>query len=233
VLEQLSGALAMAVSWVRLAVELRRSGMAVVAAREEERRRLRRDLHDGVGPALTGISLGLRTAVKRLEREGTADEPTRLLLARLSDEIDAVVVEIKRIARDLRPTALDELGLVGAITEFTRRFGDELDIELSLTRCPSHLPAVVEVAVYRIVTEAITNVVRHARARRCAVSVAADQDVEIDVVDDGIGIDGRLCDGVGLTAMRERAIALGGVMRLEPAMPRGTHLQVRIPAVVA
>ena len=105
-----------------------------MSAREEERRRLRRDLHDGLGPALTGVSLGLRTAVRQLERAPHADtlRPSRQLLERAADEVDALVVEVKRIVRDLRPTALDQLGLVDAVAEFTRTFGDDLEIHLSM-----------------------------------------------------------------------------------------------------
>ena len=122
-LDQLAGPLGLAVSWVRLAADLRRSSLAVVSAREEERRRLRRDLHDGVGPTLTGVSLGLRTAVRQLGRAdpATAVPPSPDLLARLADEVDGVVLEIKRIVRDLRPTALDQLGLIGAVAEFSRK----------------------------------------------------------------------------------------------------------------
>jgi signal transduction histidine kinase len=233
-LDQLAGPLSLAVSWVRLAADLRRSSLAVVSAREEERRRLRRDLHDGVGPTLTGVSLGLRTSVRRLDRAGTgtACPPSPALLARIADEVDGVVLEIKRIVRDLRPTALDQLGLTGAVAEFTRRFTDDLDIQLSLPSAPARLPAAVEVAAYRIVTEALTNVVRHAGAERCWVRIVTDDAVEIDVIDDGVGIDGRPRDGVGLTAMRERAAELGGAVRLVSGPALGTHLHVRLPAVL-
>ena len=136
------------------------------------------------------MSLGLRTAVRQLDRSSTGRRwrRRRALLARVADEVDAVVVELKRIVRDLRPTALDQLGLVGAVAEFTRTFGDDLEIHLALRAHPVELPAAVEVATYRIVTEAVTNVVRHARAARCWLTIAAGPTVEIDVVDDGIGI---------------------------------------------
>jgi signal transduction histidine kinase len=233
-LDQLAGPLSLAVSWVRLAADLRRSSLAVVSAREEERRRLRRDLHDGVGPTLTGVSLGLRTAVRQLDRAAVAGSPppSPALLARLADEVDGVVQEIKRIVRDLRPTALDQLGLTGALAEFSRRFAGDLDIRLSLPEAPAPLPAAVEVAVYRIVTEALTNVVRHAHAERCWVRIVTDDPVEIDVIDDGIGIDHRRPDGVGLTAMRERAAELGGAVEVVRGPTYGTHLHVRLPAAL-
>jgi signal transduction histidine kinase len=238
VLDQLAGPLGLAVSWVRLAADLRRSSVAVVSAREEERRRLRRDLHDGLGPALTGVSLGMRTAIRQLARSVDAGGPTpsRALLDRLADEIDSVVIELKRIVRDLRPTALDQLGLVGALAEFTRKFDNDLEIHLALPTSANTLPAAVEVAVYRIVTEAVTNVVRHAKAARCWLTMVTGTTVEIDVIDDGIGIGngngGRVGDGVGLTAMRERAAELGGAVRFLPNTPCGTHIHVQLPAAL-
>ena len=234
VLGQLVGPLSLAVGWVRVTTDLRRSNLAIVSAREEERRRLRRDLHDGLGPALTGVSLGLRTSLRQLDRSVDADAvaPSSALLARVADEVDAVVVELKRIVRDLRPTALDQLGLAGAVAEFTRTFGDELEIHLALPAAPFALPAAVEVATYRIVTEAVTNVVRHAGAGRCWLTIAAGPTVEIDVVDDGIGIGHDATAGVGLTAMRERAVELGGSMSLSSHEPCGTHVHVRLPAAL-
>ena len=156
--------------------------------------------------------------------------PSRQLLERAADEVDSLVVEVKRIVRDLRPTALDQLGLVEAVVEFTRTFDDELEIQLSMPSVPVELPAAVEVATYRIVTEAVTNVVRHAQAARCWLTISAGPTVDIDVVDDGIGVNGDAHDGVGLTAMRERAAELGGTVEVEPRLPHGTHIHVRLPA---
>ena len=234
ILEQLVGPLGLAVSWVRLAADLRRSSVAVVSAREEERRRLRRDLHDGLGPTLTGVSLGMRTAVRQLDRSIASGDnaPPRELLGRLADEIDSVVFELKRIVRDLRPTALDQLGLVGALAEFTRKFDGDLEIHLALPTDADPLPAAVEVAVYRIVTEAVTNVVRHANAASCWLTMVTGATVEIDVIDDGVGFGGQVSDGVGLTAMRERAAELGGAVRFLPNSPRGTHVHVQLPAAL-
>ena len=149
----------------------------------------------------------MRTAMRQLDRsiDAGSNSPPRELLERLADEIDSVVVELKRIVRDLRPTALDQLGLVGALAEFTRKFDGDLEIHLALPADADPLPAAVEVAVYRIVTEAVTNVVRHAIAARCWLTMVTGATVEIDVIDDGIGIGGHVSDGVGLTAMRERA----------------------------
>jgi signal transduction histidine kinase len=234
ILEQLTGPLSLAVGWVRLADDLRRSSVAVVSAREEERRRLRRDLHDGIGPSLTGVSLGLRTAVRQLGRVAVRDgvEPAQRLLEQVADEVDASVAELKRIVRDLRPTALDQLGLVGAVAEFTRGLGDAVEMHLTLPDRPVELPAAVEVATYRIVTEAVTNVVRHARAARCWLTIDTGPSVVIDVVDDGVGIRTGERRGVGLTAMHERAAELGGSVRVRPHHPSGTHVHVMLPAAL-
>ena len=234
ILEQLVGPVSLAVGWVRLADDLRRSSVAIVSAREEERRRIRRDLHDGLGPSLTGVSLGLRTALRQLERaEGTGVGPApRPLLARIADEVDTVVIELKRIVRDLRPTALDQLGLVDAVAEFTRGLGDSLEVHLALPAEPVALPAAVEVATYRIVTEAVTNVVRHAQAACCWLTIEMGPSVVIDVVDDGIGIAAGGTHGVGMAAMRERAAELGGTVRVLPHIPHGTRVHVKLPAAL-
>lgn len=233
-LAELAGPLGLAVGWVRLATELRRSSVSIVSAREEERRRLRRDLHDGLGPALTGVSLGLRTAVRQLERSQYAATltPSRELLDRVADEVDALVIEVKRVVRDLRPTALDQLGLVDAVGEFTRTFSDDLEFHLTMPSESVELPAAVEVAAYRIVTEAVTNVVRHARAAQCWLSISTGPTVDIDVVDDGIGVVDGAPRGVGWTAMRERATELGGSVRVTRHSPHGTHVHVQIPVTL-
>jgi len=234
VLAELAGPLGLAVGWVRLAAELRRSSVSIVSAREEERRRLRRDLHDGLGPALTGVSLGLRTSVRQLERSPHASTlaPTRDLLHRVADEVDALVIEVKRVVRDLRPTALDQLGLIDAVGEFTRTCSDDLEFHLTMPTVPIELPAAVEVAAYRIVTEAVTNVVRHAKAAQCWLSITTGPTVDIDVVDDGIGVIDGVSSGVGWTAMSERATELGGSVQVTRRNPHGTHIHVRIPVAL-
>jgi signal transduction histidine kinase len=234
VLAALAGPLGLAVGWVGLATKLRRSSVAIVSAREEERRRLRRDLHDGLGPALTGVSLGLRTSVRQLDRAPDAASlaAPRDLLVRVADEVDALVIEVKRIVRDLRPTALDQLGLVVAVGEFTRSFGDDLEFHLTLPPTPIVLPAAIELATYRIVTEAVTNVVRHAHAQRCWLTISAGSTVDIDVVDDGIGCNDHVPVGVGWTAMRERADELGGTVAVMARDPHGTHIHVRLPVAL-
>lgn len=235
VLAELAGPLGLAVGWVRLANELRGSTIAIASTREEERRRLRRDLHDGLGPSLTGISLGLRAAIRRLERhpDPSTIDTSRGLLEGAAAEVDELVLEVKRIVRDLRPTALDRHGLVEALREFTRLFGDGLRFHLTLPTEPVALPAAVEAAIYRIVTEAVTNVARHAGARNCWLTIRVDPAVEIEVGDDGRGLSPTAAEGVGWTAMRERAGELGGTVQITARRPRGTRVHVRLAAVAA
>ncbi|HKA67876.1 MAG TPA: histidine kinase [Actinomycetes bacterium] len=221
----------LAVGLVRLTGDLRRSRLSVVTAREEERRRLRRDLHDGVGPSLTGISMGLRTVVRRLRR--TSSEVNDVsLLDRLADEVDASAGEVKRIVRDLRPTALDDQGLADALAEFARSLGGVLEVTLNLPSGDRTLPAAVETAIYRIAMEALNNVVRHAGATRCSLYLAVTDHVELDITDDGIGIPDRHPAGVGLTTMRERAAELGGATVIASIAPHGTRVHATLPLAV-
>jgi signal transduction histidine kinase len=222
----------LAVGLVRLTSDLRRSRLAVVTAQEEERRRLRRDLHDGVGPTLTGISLALHTVVRRMRRGG-ADEYDVSLLDRLAGEVDRSVGDVKRIVRDLRPTALDDQSLVAALAEFARTFEGLIDVRLDLPEAGPALPAAVEIAVYRIATEALTNVVRHASASACRLRLDIADNVELDVRDDGVGISSVHPSGVGLAAMRERAAQLGGTLVITSLEPHGTRVHASLPVAVA
>jgi len=232
VLDEVAGPLGLAVGWVRQADQLRRATVDVASTREEERRRMRRDLHDGLGPALTGVSLGLHTAARQLERHGPGTvSPSHALVAQAAADVDALVIEVKRIVRDLRPTALDALGLVDAIGEFTRTFGEEIQFHVTVPSAPLEFPAAAEVAVYRIVTEAVTNVVRHAGASECWIDIGTESGVEIVVCDDGSGVDDEAVVGVGWTAMRERAHEFGGTLRVDGRVPCGTRVFVDLPAV--
>ena len=130
-LDDIAPHIALAVGMVRLTNEVRRSSLAIVSTREEERRRIRRDLHDGLGPSLTGVGMGLRTVVRRLGRI-LADPTTLALLSRLADGVEASVGEVKRIVRDLRPTALDDHGLAGVLSEFVRSLDGVLHVHLDL-----------------------------------------------------------------------------------------------------
>jgi signal transduction histidine kinase len=214
---------------VLLSQELQRSRERLVAAREEERRRLRRDLHDGLGPKLAALGLKLDAARSMVDtRPGEA----RDLLGAVKGDIRETIDDIRRLVYGLRPPALDELGLAGAIRERVQSFaagaGPELVVEAP-DRLPP-LPAAVEVAAYWIANEAITNVVRHASARRCEVRLELADELRLCVRDDGVGLADGWRAGVGTSSMAERASELGGELVLRGRADRpGTEVHARIP----
>ena len=185
--------------------DLQRARERLVLAREEERRRLRRDLHDGIGPALAGLTLKTETA-RALLPPGSGGASRQL--HDLSEEIRCTVVDVRRLVKGLRPPALDELGLAGACAQAVERLtaGADLAVSVRASGDLPALPAAVEVAAYRIVVEAVTNTVRHASARRCDVSlVFTPAGLAVTVTDDGTGLATAGDHGNGLAIMRERA----------------------------
>jgi signal transduction histidine kinase len=220
---------------VRLTADLQRSRERLVSAREEERRRLRRDLHDGLGPQLASLVLKLETARNRM-----ADDPQAAgLLTDLSARTQEAVADIRRLVYALRPPALDELGLVMALREGAMQYNQQGINGLSITfdapdRLPP-LPAAVEVAAYRIAQEALTNVVRHAEARICFVRLRLDESAGLlclEVQDDGKGLSIQRRAGVGLNSMRERAEELGGTLTISTLSTQGTSVLARLPCQV-
>ena len=210
--------------------DLQRARERLVLAREEERRRLRRDLHDGIGPALAGLTLKTETA-RALLPPGS-DGASRQLRD-LSEEIRRTVVDVRRLVEGLRPPALDELGLAGACAQAVGRLtaGAGLVASVDASDDLPALPAAVEVAAYRIVVEAVTNTVRHARARHCRVSVACTPaGLAVEVTDDGTGLHEAGQHGHGLAIMRERAEELGGTVTVRDGSP-GVTVEARLPAV--
>jgi signal transduction histidine kinase len=209
--------------------DLQRARERLVLAREEERRRLRRDLHDGIGPALAGLTLKAETA-RALLPPGAGDASRQL--HDLGEEIRRTVVDVRRLVEGLRPPALDELGLVGACRQAVERLTAPAVLAVSV-HAPGDLPplpAAVEVAAYRIVVEAVTNAVRHAGARHCDVSLACTPDgLAVTVSDDGAGLLPPGHHGHGLAIMRERAEELGGAVTVTATAP-GVTVQARLPA---
>jgi signal transduction histidine kinase len=206
-----------------------RSRGRIVAAREEERRRLRRDLHDGLGPTLAAIGLKLDLARERAESDSAALAP---LLDEIRTDVRSVISDVRRLARELRPPTLDSLGLAGAIGQQAAALGGgsgppivvEVDGPLPV------LPAAVEVVAYRIATEAMANVVRHAGASSCVVRLAVDRDgLVVEVSDDGSGIDPSAPSGVGLRSIDERAAEVGGEVDLVARPGGGTIVRARLP----
>ena len=220
-----------AIQAARLTADLRRSRERLVTTREEERRRLRRDLHDGVGPSLAGALMKMEVARARLPKD--PDEAERLL-GELAVETRRTIDEVRRLTYDLRPPALDELGLVGALRERASTFvgvsAQPLTVRIEATELPP-LPAAVEVAAYRIGLEALTNVIRHAVAERATLRLSQDGgDLVVEVEDDGCGVDQvPHPGGVGHRSMVERAEELGGRVVVTDATPRGTLVRARLP----
>ncbi len=217
---------ALAISNARHAEALHASRERVVAGIEEERRRLRRNLHDELGPTLAAMKLRLGV-LRRTGRLGADD-------LRVVDElfvmVDATTADVRRLVDDLRPPLLDDLGLADAL----RCLGfvpPELALQVEGCAGLEALPAAVQVALYRIGSEAIRNVVRHADATTCDVRLRRnDTAVTVTVVDDGRGIDGGHTDGVGLAAMRERADELGGLITVSRGVDgRGCCVAATIP----
>jgi len=208
---------------------LRSSQERLVLAREEERRRLRRDLHDGLGPALAGLTLQVDTLRHQLHTHVNGHADTTLL--ELRSGIQSTVLDVRRIVEGLRPPALDELGLAESLHQLVRRLevpgGPAIEVTVHV---PGRLPAGVEVATYRIVAEAVTNAVKHADAHRVGVIVTTEAGcVVIEVSDDGAGAAAARDEGVGLVSMRERAEEIGGSLVLASAPGRGTVVRAELP----
>ncbi|MGN6686869.1 MAG: sensor histidine kinase [Actinomycetales bacterium] len=225
-----------------LVADLQRSRERIVVAREEERRRLRHDLHDGLGPQLAGMALQLDSLVGRLEPGSEAERRVQVM----RDRMRQMVAEVRGVVDNLRPAALDQLGLVEALREHARAVSpvaaavgggltpaDKPGLQVDVVAGPlPPLPAAVEVAAYRIATEAVTNVLRHSDARRCQVSLhAAASLLTVEVADDGSGMTDELRPGIGLQSMRERAAELGGEFAVTTGSA-GTLVTARLPLEV-
>lgn len=236
-LESLTRHASVAAQSVQLNRALQRSREALVLAREEERRRLRRDLHDELGASLASQTLKLEAAEEWLWKD-----PQRAaeMLQDIRSESRDTLAEIRRMVQGLRPPALDELGLLPALEAHVAqvgravqrpRFHIEQDSELG------PLSAAVEAAVYRIVVEAITNVVRHANAEQCAIRLSVNggsrPGLHLEIQDDGRGILDDSTPGVGFTSMRERAEELGGSVEISSPREGGLLVRVQLPLVGA
>ncbi len=214
---------------IRTSRELQRSRDQLVRLREAERARIHRDLHDGLGPALAGISLGLETAVRTAGRDGAAAAD---LLAELHTDVASCVEDVRRIVTDLRPPALDDGGLVGALrrrAQLTAASTDGLVRVEVAAPVGLELPPAVEVAAYRIATEAITNAVRHGAPRGITARVrSTGSELCIQVEDDG---NGRRPTrrGTGLESMRLRAEELGGSCTVDFRPGQGTRVRALLP----
>jgi len=218
-------------SATRLTLALQHSREKLVLAREEERRRIRRDLHDGFGPTMASQTLKLDTVLELL----MDDDPQTAVkyVMQLKEQTQQMVTDIRRLVYELYPSVLDELGLLEALRIHAAQMrgvnGFAISIEASPEQLPK-LPAAIEVAAYRIVLEAVTNVVRHAHATQCQVWIEVENGrLQLTVSDDGIGFPTNLQRGVGLTSMRERAEELGGTFEIESNEEKGAWITAVLP----
>lgn len=197
-------------------------------AREEERRRLRRDLHDELAPTLAALGLSAATVGELIE-----SDPKQATAAneKLRTALRDTVGDVRRLAYDLRPPALDDLGLVEAVKERAARFGTEPRVTVEATHLPDTLPAAAEVAAYRIVQEALMNVSRHAGASTCNIRLACpgSRALEVEVTDDGIGLPDEPEQGIGLRSMSERAAELGGSLTVDSLPGGGVAVRAQLP----
>ena len=208
--------------------DLQRSRERLVTAREEERRRVRRDLHDGLGPMLGSLTLKLDVAGDLVQENPAA---ARALLLDLKAQAQTAIADVRRLVYALRPPALDDLGLVAALRAELMQYelrGLRVTIDAPASLPP--LPAAVEVAAYRIIQEALTNIVRHAGAQHCLSRLwLHDGAIHLEVSDDGSGISPLHEKGIGLDSMRERAEELGGSCVIESLPAGGTRVRATLP----
>ncbi|KRF27979.1 sensor histidine kinase [Phycicoccus sp. Soil802] len=236
ILRMLSGPLSTALHATDLLRELKISRERLVLAEEEERRRLRRELHDGLGPLLTGVALSADMAhnLATATASPSADADGRLLerLDAVRSDSRTAIREVRRIVDNLGSPALDELGLAEALriraARTTRRAdGSDLLVQVEIPADLPRMPAAVELAVYRIATEALTNVVRHSSASTVRLRLVWDGELRCEVLDDG-AVNGSWRSGVGISSMRERAAELGGRCDVGSG-PDGGHVRISVP----
>jgi signal transduction histidine kinase len=241
-LENIARQAGVAAQTAKLTTDLRRSRQKLVTAREEERRRLRRDLHDGIGPTMAGQTLKLDAAIDLILGDPECGQSPELeeaikILTEVKGQTQKTVKTIRQIVYALRPPSLDDLGLRAAIQAHIEQWSvSRHGLDISLETSPQELPrfsAAVEVAVYRIVLEALTNVINHAQAQKCVVKISVPEDeagvLTLEINDDGQGLPKVMSAGVGLTSMHERVEELGGSFSIESSQIKGTRLLAQIP----
>jgi signal transduction histidine kinase len=232
-LGELAPHIALACHAVTVMDELAASRADLVSAREEERRLLGRNLHDGLGPSLAAMVLQLEALGDVVDGDRRNLRPE---VARLGERAKAMVAEVREMAYSLRPPPLEQLGLVAALRERALDFSTAngtrggLEVRVESAADLSRLPAGVEVAAYRVAVEALANTARHASATTCSVRLRLEKrSLEVEVVDDGIGITAEQRTGIGITSMRERAAELGGRFMIGVAPGGGTRVVATLP----
>ncbi|MBN1669283.1 MAG: sensor histidine kinase [Anaerolineales bacterium] len=232
-LNELSTHISMAAHAALLSAELERSRLSIVAAREESRRCLGNDLHDGVGHQLTGMARQVEKAVHLLEHEPAA---VQVVLAEISQQVNNTMARVRGLAHQLHPPELELLGLVGALREQAQTHTSFM-IQIDAPETIPPLPTEVETAAYYIALEALSNVEKHAAAKSFHLHLTLTSSdsalqpsvLEMEINDDGIGLPVDRVGGLGLLSMQGRAIELGGTCQIEPAPTGGTRIRVRLP----
>jgi len=227
-LDELARHAGLAAHVVRLTRDLQHSREHLVTAREEERRRLRRDLHDGLGSALTSVMFKLDASDELFDRDPAT---ARALLAEVRAQTQASIDDIRRLVYNLRPPILDEWGLVAALREHVAENAlNSVRVSIDAPEPLPPLSAAVEVAAYRIALEALANAIKHAQATICIIRLdLLDDALTVAVQDNGVSRPAGAHAGVGMTSMRERALELGGSCMIEDAHPGGTRVFARLP----
>lgn len=234
-LRDLARQIGVAAHAAQLTADLQRSRTRLVTAREEERRRIRRDLHDGLGPTLANFAMRLEQARESLP---PGAEESEALLATLTAEAQSTITDVRRLVYQLRPPDLDEFGLVAALREYLHRMTPKgTMITFHAPETLPTLPAAVEVAAYRIVQEAVNNAIKHARASAISVTLAlspasaAPLSLAVEIGDNGVGLPADHPVGIGLHSIRERAEELGGQWVISNRAERGVQVIAYLPLV--
>lgn len=229
-LRETAAVLGIAVAAVLFSHELSAARARELEAHAAERRRLRGDLHDGLGPMLAAVRMGLAAAAR-----DTADTAEAERLEQLRDRTADAIREVRRIVDGLSPSLVEDLGLAAALrvlVEDLGSWGSGTAPQIELDLDGAAVPPAVGAAVYRMVSEGLSNVVRHARARHCRVVIRVGTGVEVSLRDDGVGFDPQAAAGMGLRSIRERAAALGGCATVTSSPGHGTTVDVRLPLPV-
>lgn len=214
---------------VRQTLDLRRSRERLITAREEERLRIRRDLHDGLGPTLAGLNLQAGSLKRLIKAE---PEAARAAVDELQHELRSAVGEVRRLVHDLRPPSLDQLGLKGALEQLAEGLDVSAEVPCKISTDVAEsltLPPATEVAIYRIVQEALSNALKHARASYVAVTLKREYGLRLTIKDNGIGVPEHYRAGVGLCSMRERVEELCGSFEIISRPQQGTIICVSLP----
>jgi signal transduction histidine kinase len=212
---------------VRLTADLQHSRQRIITAREEERRRLRRDLHDGLGPQLASQTLTLNAIEKLIDRD---PKNAKKLIHDLRTQSQEAITSIRHLIYELRPPTLDELGLAEALKEGSANYRGTVQVEIDMPETLPPLPAAVEVAAYHIAQEAIVNAIRHAQASICRVRLEIiNKSLHIEIKDDGRGLPDGLKAGVGFHSMQERVNELNGQIEFDSSPGEGTSVWVKLP----